>query len=349
MPDIDVEAADFNPGGLPHEPKPTDFQYGPLGSARPPFEWPVGYDVETDLHTALPVDRQSPTSCGGWAVSKADAAAEAGLTGSFERRSAKDIYAVTAVKGATGEFLGSRMGDNAAFVYNHGVALEALRQSYENGQVASDEFMTRLDDLSPEAILSRKSGKAKSYAYVPVGIDAFAQAIRDNKGMVILLGGMNNGTWTRPFPKPPTWRQWGHFVYAGRAKEIDGKKYIGILNSWGTIVGDHGWQWLGEDYFASGFIETGLTFVLELPPVTSFRFTRDLEKGMSGLDVQMLQKYLNATQYPVAASGAGSPGQETTYFGELTRAALSRFQAAHSIFPTAGYLGPKTRAFINNS
>jgi hypothetical protein len=71
---------------------------------------------------------------------------------------------------------------------------------------------------------------------------------------------------------------------------------------------------------------------------------RDLELGMTGDDVLALQKLLNANGTPVAASGPGSAGDETTYFGALTKAALAKYQAAHGIAPAAGYFGPLTRA-----
>lgn len=78
-------------------------------------------------------------------------------------------------------------------------------------------------------------------------------------------------------------------------------------------------------------------------------FTRDLELGTVGEDVRALQQYLNENGFPVAATGAGSVGSETTYFGPLTRAALALFQKAHSIAPAAGYFGPITRAFVKAS
>lgn len=80
----------------------------------------------------------------------------------------------------------------------------------------------------------------------------------------------------------------------------------------------------------------------------SASFTRDLETGVTGSDVLALQQYLNAHGYTVATSGAGSPGNETTMFGALTRAAVIKFQKANDITPAVGYFGPKTRAAVNS-
>ena len=85
------------------------------------------------------------------------------------------------------------------------------------------------------------------------------------------------------------------------------------------------------------------------PKVTNLSATRDLTLGNIGEDVRRLQKYLNANGYPVATTGAGSPGNETTYFGPLTQKAVAAFQKDHSISPSVGYFGPKTLAFIGKS
>jgi len=58
-------------------------------------------------------------------------------------------------------------------------------------------------------------------------------------------------------------------------------------------------------------------------------FTRTLKLGMTGTDVNRLQIFLNAQGYIVAKNGAGSPSNETTYFGPATKAALMKFQLAH--------------------
>lgn len=84
------------------------------------------------------------------------------------------------------------------------------------------------------------------------------------------------------------------------------------------------------------------------PAIPTYAFSRDLELGMTGEDVRQLQMALNARGFTVAASGAGAPGSETTFFGRATRAALARFQAAHEISPAVGYFGPKTRAALQS-
>ena len=82
-------------------------------------------------------------------------------------------------------------------------------------------------------------------------------------------------------------------------------------------------------------------------PSTAGAFTRNLETGMTGNDVKQLQIYLNAKGFKVSASGLGSPGNETSFFGAGTRGALARFQAANGISPAVGYFGPKTMAYVN--
>jgi peptidoglycan hydrolase-like protein with peptidoglycan-binding domain len=78
----------------------------------------------------------------------------------------------------------------------------------------------------------------------------------------------------------------------------------------------------------------------------SAALTRDIEQGSSGEDVRTLQKMLNANGYQVAASGSGSAGNETIFFGPATKAAVIRYQIARGIAPALGYVGPITRASL---
>ncbi len=59
--------------------------------------------------------------------------------------------------------------------------------------------------------------------------------------------------------------------------------------------------------------------------------TSGLSFGMVSSNVLELQKMLNQAGFVVASNGVGSPGQETTKFGSLTRDAVRRFQCAKSI------------------
>lgn len=81
------------------------------------------------------------------------------------------------------------------------------------------------------------------------------------------------------------------------------------------------------------------------PVAAACTFTRSLFVGVSaGDDVMCLQQYLNGAGHRVAASGAGSPGNETRTFGPLTRAAVAAWQEANGVRPAAGYFGSISRA-----
>jgi hypothetical protein len=88
----------------------------------------------------------------------------------------------------------------------------------------------------------------------------------------------------------------------------------------------------------------------------SYTFTRSLSQGSTGADVMNLQKFLNmSSDTMVAASGAGSAGMETSYYGPATAAAVSKFQTKYSadiLVPSGltsptGYFGPATMAKAN--
>ncbi len=82
-------------------------------------------------------------------------------------------------------------------------------------------------------------------------------------------------------------------------------------------------------------------------------FTKVLSLGTVSLDVKKLQQLLNQdSDTKIALSGIGSPGQETTYFGALTKKAVGKFQLKYKLIlsdkdPGYGLVGPKTRAKLN--
>jgi len=77
-------------------------------------------------------------------------------------------------------------------------------------------------------------------------------------------------------------------------------------------------------------------------------FDRNLDLGDIGADVQCLQQFLNNSGFPIATSGLGSTGLETTKYGSLTKLAVARWQAAQGISPASGFWGPATRAVYAN-
>ena len=81
-------------------------------------------------------------------------------------------------------------------------------------------------------------------------------------------------------------------------------------------------------------------------------FNRLLTIGSKGEDVKRLQQLLNSDlDTRIAASGVGSPGQETEFFGSLSGQAVQKFQVKYGVANPgdAGYglVGPKTRAKLS--
>lgn len=91
--------------------------------------------------------------------------------------------------------------------------------------------------------------------------------------------------------------------------------------------------------------------------VCPYTWTRDLSQGSTGADVKKLQQLLNSDpDTRVAASGVGSAGMETEYFGPATAAAVSKMQVKYRaevlspaglVNPT-GYFGAASRAKANS-
>jgi peptidoglycan hydrolase-like protein with peptidoglycan-binding domain len=91
--------------------------------------------------------------------------------------------------------------------------------------------------------------------------------------------------------------------------------------------------------------------------VNGYNFNTDLKMGYTSADVAELQKILNLeSSTAVALSGLGSKGNETEYFGELTRKAVIRFQEKYrseiltpnGLLSGTGFVGNSTRRKLNS-
>lgn len=226
------------------------------------FDWDKGYDVEKTLGIKLVVkDQNGSGSCGGQAWAYYGEVLEAAATGSYEPCSARWIYSHTRIPPS-----GSRGRDNCAHVIKKGLVLEAHAPSYEGKKAPTESFMAQVPTLTREAKEYAEVSRGLSYLGVTANIDVMAQAAEANLGLVIVLNGADNGTWRSKYPKPPTTKEWGHFLYVCGAKKIKGKKYLKVINSWGKSVGEDGFQYIGEDYFASGHVREGWTLAWDYEP-----------------------------------------------------------------------------------
>lgn len=80
---------------------------------------------------------------------------------------------------------------------------------------------------------------------------------------------------------------------------------------------------------------------------SNYQFENNFSLGSEGQDIKELQKILNEDpETQVASSGNGSSGNETEYFGNLTKNALIKYQNKHSL-TASGVLDEETRFYLN--
>ncbi len=82
--------------------------------------------------------------------------------------------------------------------------------------------------------------------------------------------------------------------------------------------------------------------------------TAPLYPGINHPQVKVMQQMLNFLGSSLSKTGPGSPGNETTFYGNLTKEAIKQFQLKNGIIasatsPEGGLVGPKTRKALNDA
>lgn len=142
----------------------------------------------------------------------------------------------------------------------------------------------------------------------------------------------------------------GNMAYAKYLYEREGTRpWLSSASCWGSVTQDAD---APQVIYAVPEPQKGESIAIQ--PTMSF--SRNLSIGIEGEEVRTLQRYLNAAGYSIAASGPGSPGNETTTFGTLTRTAVRAFQCATLQLCSGdeysngyGSVGPRTREALLTS
>lgn len=245
----------------------------------------------------------------------------------FDIEDGTDMRSIFKSLTKTGSGLYSTFGNNVALdhqTYAHATITSADRQVAAGNRGSGYGFA---DDLTFKGL--------KQYIY--------------DHGSVIILMRISKRFYTAPngttsweekdiLPLEAPSSKWptisGHFVVCHSYDE----HYIYFINSFSDQWGRKGHGYFDESY---------MPFINDAGSLITLMFSKDLVFGMTDPEVIQLQRMLNKDpRTRVAASGAGSPGQETSYFGGLTLAAVKRFQGLYAISQT-GNVGPLTRAVLN--
>jgi len=277
-------------GELQHGLEDVDFKYQNTDyvySARTPdFDWHIGYDVEEQIASKTndpgfiiyPKNQEHTLSCGGQAIAKYASSRYALFdesNPSYIEFSARDAYSHNVLPSG-----GVYAWSIILWAKNNGILPEEKLPSIPMTEDNMRDKGLEEDGYTESFKMLRQLVKAGIIQIVSNNIDAVAKAIRDNGGVVFALRGNNNGSWFSTRPNPPESyfkSDWGHLMYAGKAKINNAKKEIGGLQSWGDVVGDRGWQWFGENWFGTSFIRAIFTWSPEVEKIANIELYKEID------------------------------------------------------------------------
>ena len=247
----------FGTGAVPDKGDNRDYKYDDLALGAAPVDWSKGYDIERELDFIVPFKNQGgSSSCVGQAWSYYAGIINLAEINTYSSTSAKAYYSQIYLPGG-----GAYLREGGKLTVNWGAIPEMVVPSYMSGNPPTEKFITDSSWKNNKMDKLAEVLQAKEYRTISASksMELFAQAIRDNYGVVGGVYGSNNGSWNTNEPKPPANGQdrWGHAIYFGKFGEDSLGKYIATPNSWGvrnqidTLHRDD-WQKLRKDYFSSG-------------------------------------------------------------------------------------------------
>lgn len=331
----------MTPFGLGAVPRPKDERDFSLGDYQAPIQIPATFMQDV---SAIPVKMQGTFgTCGAHAGSFFDSKLQTDKRGYVKDLSPKYLWKQVKLIDGFPLDAGTDMGSIFKSLTNTGDCAEALLPDVLDPTIQAYSDPSVLTDAEKHDAYQNDIG---AYAFTDNPTwDQIRQAIYQNKAVLALVDCFD--TWYTP-----SWAEKdilplkignfvGHHFIALYAYD---EQYVYFRNSWSNAWGRN-----GDGYFDTSYVPHVLEIGTAIDLPAPFIFTTDLSEGMTSNDVLQLQKRLNenaATQ--LATSGAGSPGQETTYYGPVTEAAVKKYQTLHNI-PATGLCGPLTRAALNTS
>lgn len=345
-----------NTGGFPSPLDVRDLRLEIVAGASIPDTLPVSCFIDVEK---LPVWHQRKIgACVGHAWGKSQQNCELIETGKVINLSARFLYAMSkALDGYPGEGTYPRL--TASILKDYGCATEDTVPNDTTLDHETYVYNRKIANIPKAAFDEAKKYGIAGYAWPEQGPEGLKRAIyyaKEKRQGVVLLMRVGDTYWTAPNGEI-TWDKnkilpirrpkvvtSGHEIYPIGYEYKDERLVIHFLNSWSKDWADNGKGWFYYDEHAN-LVDEVLTSI-DKDDVPTETFKKDLRVGITDPDVKKLQKFLNEFGYTVATTGPGSPGQETEFFGGLTKAAVIKLQKVYKL-PQTGFFGPLTRQVAN--
>jgi len=338
-PEVNLEDLGLIEDPRSDEEKDNDYRAEEITFSFSPIEWKQKQESEW---SKFPIFYQDGSgSCVAQAVTKALGIENYIEEGKFVHYSARDIY----TRRANYPGRGMWFHDGMKIGHKIGATFEQLMPS----QGLNESVMNAAEDRTPLTEIAGKIGRGGNYVTLPVNIDAIASVIEHQKKGVVIGVRFGPKEWNRDVPKVlGDSRKSGHGVCATNAILYNRKKALIIEDSWGKTSGMSGRRIVTQDWFdAKKIVYAGYFKFLKNDGILDGQkpqhtFKKDLYYGLvKDPEVVMLQRCLAYLKFfPSNVDFTGN-------FYSITRTAVKAFQSANDIDPVKGFVGPITRAKLN--